>query len=66
MALFRSATGRYWLIARPRPVKDGKVLKAIASDTEGRARLRREAAKSKATIDLTSCQVVNDYQIRVK
>lgn len=66
---FRNITpGRYWLIARPVNDQDSAETTArpLAWDSEGRARLRREAERANIALDLQRCQSITDYVLRYR
>ncbi|MGE0883295.1 MAG: carboxypeptidase regulatory-like domain-containing protein [Blastocatellales bacterium] len=58
------APGRYYLLAKPS--KDAKALRPEAWDQNARAVLQREAEGLGRTIELQSCQRINDYQFSLK
>jgi hypothetical protein len=65
-ALTNLAPGRYWLIARPAPESDSpeRIIRPLSWDADTRAKLRRDAEAANTTIELQSCQRVNDYVLR--
>lgn len=60
------APGRYWLIARPAPEQDSpeRIIRPLSWDADTRAKLRRDAEAANTSIELQSCQRVNDYVLR--
>ena len=60
------APGRYWILARPVAENETteRTPRPLAWDADKRAKLRQEAEAGNTTIELKSCQRVNDYVLR--
>jgi hypothetical protein len=58
-----SASGKYWLLARPIPDSEpnDKPARPPAWDASERAKLRLEAEAANVVIELKPCQRVSDY-----
>lgn len=59
------APGRYWVVTRRVPApEDDRAARPAAWDTEGRAKLRREAEAANLALELRPCQRVEGYAVR--
>jgi hypothetical protein len=58
------APGRYYLLGKP--IKDHAAARPLGWDNAQRATLRREAEAAGNTIELKSCQHINDYKLNLK
>lgn len=62
------APGKYWLVARPVPENesDERPAKPMAWDAVARLKLRAEAEAANNAVELTPCQRVKEYSLRLR
>lgn len=67
-SLSHLAPGKYWLLAHPVPEEetDEKPAKPAAWDAATRTKLRTEAEAANNAVELTPCQRVKDYNLRLR
>jgi hypothetical protein len=65
-ALTNLAPGRYWILMRPTPEDTAAdtAPRPVAWDSEGRAKLRKDAEAANLILDLQPCQRLTDYVLR--